>query len=136
MKPIMIDFFCGAGGCSKGYSLAGVDVYGIDHQKRLRYPFPRVVMDAVEAMTRLLDGESIEFDNGKKLSLSDVSAIGASPPCQLHTSLSVFAGDGHVDLIPETREFCRSSGKPYIIENVPGAPLQGSPLLLCGSMFV
>ena len=50
--PKLLDLFCGAGGCSVGYSRAGFDCYGIDNDpKPLRhYPFPWVCMDALEAM--------------------------------------------------------------------------------------
>jgi DNA (cytosine-5)-methyltransferase 1 len=39
-----------------------------------------------------------------------------------------------VDLIPEARALAEESGLPYVIENVPGAPLI-SPVKLCGSSF-
>lgn len=32
------------------------------------------------------------------------------------------------------RAALRATGRPYVIENVPGAPLE-SPIVLCGSMF-
>jgi hypothetical protein len=39
-----------------------------------------------------------------------------------------------LNLIPETRALLREAGVPYVIENVPGAPLE-NPITLCGSMF-
>jgi DNA (cytosine-5)-methyltransferase 1 len=41
---------------------------------------------------------------------------------------------GHLNLIPQTRERLRAMGVPYVIENVPGAPLI-APVMLCGTMF-
>jgi DNA (cytosine-5)-methyltransferase 1 len=38
------------------------------------------------------------------------------------------------DLIAPTREHLLAIGKPYVIENVPGAPIR-EDLVLCGSMF-
>jgi DNA (cytosine-5)-methyltransferase 1 len=40
----------------------------------------------------------------------------------------------HADLVPETRAVLRASDRPYVIENVPGAPLN-APTVLCGTMF-
>ena len=61
--------------------------------------------------------------------------IHSSPPCQAHTSLNVmWNAKKHPDLVAITREKLKESGLPYIIENVPGAPLVG-PIILCGSMF-
>jgi DNA (cytosine-5)-methyltransferase 1 len=41
---------------------------------------------------------------------------------------------GHPDLIEPTRKLLHSTGKPYVIENVPRSPLI-DPVTLCGSMF-
>jgi DNA (cytosine-5)-methyltransferase 1 len=40
----------------------------------------------------------------------------------------------HDDLIPATRELLIASGKPWIMENVVGAPMN-NPVTLCGTMF-
>ena len=37
------------------------------------------------------------------------------------------------DLLAKVRDLLIETGKPYIIENVPGAPMTG--VILCGSMF-
>ena len=67
----------------------------------------------------------------------EYDAIHASPPCQKY-SLSAMQhrlkGKIYPDLISATREALVLSGRPYVIENVPGAPLI-NPITLCGSMF-
>ncbi|HUR85664.1 MAG TPA: hypothetical protein VMY78_09985 [Solirubrobacteraceae bacterium] len=40
----------------------------------------------------------------------------------------------HLNLIEPTRALLRAWGGPYVIENVPGAPLE-APMQLCGSSF-
>lgn len=120
-RPILLDLFCCAGGAAKGYHDAGFDVVGVDVKPMPRYPFEFVQADAVAVAN---DRDFVaRFD-----------AIHASPPCKVHTALKAFSGDQHTDLIPETRAALVASGKPYVIENVVGAPLI-NPLLLCGSMF-
>lgn len=124
MTPRLLDLFCGAGGCSVGYGAAGFDVTGVDMR-----PMPHhrggtfVQSDALDYVA----AHGHEFD-----------AIHASPPCQAHSVLRHVTGRQYVDLIPQTRALLQASGKPYVIENVPGAPLGGGStylLLLCGTMF-
>jgi len=43
-------------------------------------------------------------------------------------------GKEYSDLINKTREALIATGKPYVIENVPEAPLI-NPIILCGTMF-
>ncbi|MFC9514607.1 DNA methylase [Nocardiaceae bacterium NPDC056970] len=102
-----------------GYHLAGFDVVGVDIAPRRRYPFEFVLGDAVEYVTE----HGHLFD-----------AIHASPPCQAHSQAQRIASKEHPDLIWPTRRALRDTGKPYVIENVVGAPLI-DPILLCGAMF-
>lgn len=115
----VLDLFCKAGGASAGYAQAGFDVTGVDHEPQPRYPFRFVQADALE----YVEAHGHEFD-----------LIAASPPCQAHMTLRHWTKREYPDLIPATRAALVATGKPYIIENVPGAPLV-NPITLCGSMF-
>lgn len=150
----LLDLYCGEGGAGVGYARAGFAVYGVDlnddwldrHTRPRplplkRYPFRSVAGDVVAVLTGLLAGESVGFTLGERstrLSLEDFTAIHASPPCQLHSSISRLAGHGnrehHVELIAPTRALLEATGLPWVIENVEHSPLL-DPMKLCGSMF-
>lgn len=124
----LLDLFCGAGGASMGYHCAGFEVVGVDIAPQPRYPFEFIQADA---LPYLVDHWR-EFD-----------AIHASPPCQAHSALSKIwiARMGaaawsakHPDMIPDTRRLLAATDKPWIMENVPGAPMI-APVMLCGTFF-
>lgn len=116
----ILDLYCCAGGASHGYHLAGLEVTGVDIAPQKRYPYPFIQADAID----FLRAHGHQFD-----------AIHASPPCQAYTSLAAInPGHDHPRLIEPTRLALQQSGKPYILENVPGAPLL-DPIKLCGSSF-
>jgi len=118
MTTKLLDLFCGAGGCSVGYHRAGFEVLGVDHNSQKNYPFKFVQMDALDYLRQ----QGNKFD-----------VIHASPPCQAF-SRSTRDKSKHPDLVEPVRALLRKTGKPYIIENVPGAPLI-EPLKLSGMMF-
>jgi DNA (cytosine-5)-methyltransferase 1 len=63
--------------------------------------------------------------------------IHASPPCQRYSTLGKgnnANSDKYPDLLAPTRDAIAATGKPYVIENVPSAPLV-NPIMLCGEMF-
>lgn len=120
LEPLLLDLFCGGGGAGYGYAQAGFRVIGVDHKPQPNYPFEFILGDA------LLVGREI----GR-----DFDAIHASPPCQAYTRARVLRGAGintaHPDLVAPTRYLLRRLHRPYVIENVPGAPLL-DPIELCG----
>lgn len=64
-------------------------------------------------------------------------AIHASPPCQRYSPMTRCRpglADEYPDLVPKLSAWLAFYGKPYIIENVPEAPMR-SPMMLCGTMF-
>ena len=116
----LLDLFCGAGGAAKGYHDAGFDdIVGVDIKPQKRYPYTFVLGDALEYVAR----------HGH---LFDV--IHASPPCQAYSRMSQVNDNIYPDMVALTRSVLIATGKPYVIENVPGAPLI-NPLTLCGTMF-
>jgi DNA (cytosine-5)-methyltransferase 1 len=103
-----------------GYDRAGFDVTGVDLCPQPRYPFAFVQADAIEYLRE----HGHEYD-----------AIHGSPPCQRYSkSVSIEARKGHPDLVAVMREGMIASGRPWVIENVPGAPLRNATVL-CGTMF-
>lgn len=123
----LLDLFCGAGGAGEGYRRAGFDVTGIDINPQTHYRAGHFIQaDALDYLAH----HGHEFD-----------AVHASPPCQPHSGLrGLNQAQGHdtdwssLDLIAETRALLEAFALPYVIENVPGAPLV-APIVLDGSMF-
>lgn len=120
----VLDLYCGAGGATMGYHLAGFEVTGVDLKHGKRYPFTYRRMSVLDL---------------KPEDLQEYDLIHSSPPCQTYSitkNLRIAQGKStdKQDLIEPTRELLIASGKPYIIENVVGAPLI-NPVRLCGSAF-
>jgi DNA (cytosine-5)-methyltransferase 1 len=120
----LLDLFCKAGGASYGFHQAGFDdIVGVDIEPQPNYPFKFHQADALE----FLEKHGHEFDY-----------IHASPPCQAYSTITKGMWkdriNNHPRLIEPTRELLFRIGKPFGIENVPGAPLI-NPIMLCGTMF-
>lgn len=119
-KPRIADLFCGAGGMARGLQRAGFYVVGVDLSPQPNYAGDEFVQ--ADALTFPLDG---------------FVAVHASAPCQAFTVYGNNRGhvkQDHPNLIPQTRGKLIASGLPYVIENVPGAPLL-DPIRLCGTSF-
>jgi hypothetical protein len=115
----ILDLFCCAGGSATGLKQAcpDADIEGFDIEIQPDYPFKQFVLDWKEAKP-----EEYDF-------------IWASPPCQGYIPyLSKKSRAKYPKLIDVVRERLLLSGKPFVIENVPGAPLR-KDIMLCGSMF-
>lgn len=112
-----------------GYHQAGFDVVGVDIAPQPRYPFEFHRGDALVFLRR----------HGHKF-----AAVHASPPCQLYSNAErinphrpetmLFPMPTHPDLIGPTRDLLIEIASPWVMENVPGAPLE-SPIELCGASF-
>ncbi|WP_082509559.1 DNA cytosine methyltransferase [Microbacterium sp. Leaf179] len=136
--PRLLDLFCCAGGASTGYARAGYRVYGVDIVPRPNYPFPFHQGDALDVLARLIAGEAVPFTHPdglvEWLTLDDFAAVAASPPCQAYSITRHMHTNEHPELVDPTRELLEATGLPWIMENVPGAPLREF-VTLCGSMF-
>jgi DNA (cytosine-5)-methyltransferase 1 len=107
-----------------GYARAGFEVTGMDIKHGKRYPFTYIRKDVMELRPEDLD----EYD-----------VIHASPPCQTfsatrHLRNAQGKTTSKQDLLAQVRSLLVVSGKPYVLENVKGAPLIDA-VQVCGSAF-
>lgn len=122
---LAVDLFCGAGGATKGLKQAGFGVVGMDIN-----PQPNYCGD-------IFVQKSVFEDEDIHLLLSSADLVWASPPCQRYsvgTKRWADRSEDHPDYVDKTRKLLDAAGVPYVIENVPGAPLR-KDLTLCGFMF-
>jgi len=125
-RPLLLDLFCGAGGAGMGYHRAGFDVVGVDIRPQPRYPFEFIQADALRWLGDLAtEGHHEGF-------IPD--AIHASPPCQDHIRGGSHPVHGTAWMLAATRLELERTGLPWVIENVPGAPMRAD-YQLCGCMF-
>lgn len=122
-RPRLLDLFCGAGGAAVGYDRAGFEVIGVDIAPQPNYPFEFFQEDA------------FAFVRGS-VGYPAIDVVHASPPCQRWTvgAPGRALGEQHPDLLTPTRALLRRMSLPYVIENVPGAPMPDA-ILLCGATF-
>lgn len=122
-RPRLLDAFCGAGGAAVGYHRAGFEVVGVDHSPQPNFPFGFVRADALEYIAEC----GGEYD-----------VIHASPPCQGYSRMRHLLKVWRPELswpllIDDCRRVLAGMGRPWVIENVGDAPLEG--IRLCGTMF-
>lgn len=118
MKPRALDLCCGAGGATKGLQRAGYHVTGVDIK-----PQPNYCGDA------FVQADALNIDVGW------FDLYWASPPCQKFCALSTREDlSGYPDIIDPIRQTFLSTGRQFVIENVPRAPVRRD-LVLCGAMF-
>lgn len=116
--PLALDLFCGAGGAAMGLHRAGFEIVGIDIRPQPNFPFKFIQGDALDP--------PIQF--------TDFDLIWASPPCQAYIRSGTVNKAKALKLIEPVREMLLASSVPWVIENVPGAPIR-CDLMLCGSHF-
>ena len=126
LRLTLLDLFCGGGGSAEGYRRAGFRVIGVD------------IEDHSRAFARIgCEFHRLDWQEGLRRFGSGADVIHSSPPCQ-RFSIASRCRPGlaarYPDLIAPVRVALQATGKPYVIENVPGAPLI-DPVMLCGSMF-
>jgi len=114
--PRLLDLFCGAGGAAMGYHRAGFDVVGVDIAPQPHYPFE---FHQADAMTWPLDGYDM---------------IHASPPCQDHMMTPHPVKHGTGWMLAAIRDRLEAQQTPWVLENVPGAPMRAD-YVLCGCIF-
>lgn len=94
-----------------GYRRAGFEVLCVDVEPQPECPCDFVRADAIASFERLV-------------AYFRPHSLGGSPPCQDYTPLKAYSdynGKRYPRLIGAFREKCRTSGLPYVIENVPAA---------------
>ena len=115
-----LDLFCGAGGATRGYQMAGFEMTGVDIKPQPRY-----------AGERFFQADALEFvaEHGRNYDF-----IHASPPCQHYANVTAWRGsaEDHPDLVSATRDALQATGRPWVMENVMEAPMRRD-YILCGS---
>lgn len=131
MRGRLLDLCCGVGGMAQGFADAGFEVVGVDIAPQPNFPFEFHQLDAMQVAYGLMVDVSVI----PGYEVDDFDAVHASFPCPRYSSMNGWSGESDApDLVPEGRRMLQGSGLPYVIENVPGAPLE-NPVQLCGSMF-
>ncbi|MCX7746591.1 MAG: DNA cytosine methyltransferase [Clostridia bacterium] len=117
----ILDLFCCAGGASMGLykELKPECIVGVDIKPQKEYPFQLLNKNVMDLDVNFLK----EFD-----------FIWASPPCQNYSKVCKWNGRNYPDLVDAVRDMLLKADRPYVMENVPGAPLRND-LMLCGEMF-
>lgn len=121
----MLDLFAGGGGAGLGYRWAGFDrVIGVD------------VVDFAEEYSVAGEFHRMKWEEGLEKFGGIADMIHASPPCHRYSGMTKSRpglAETKPDYIAAVREALIATDKPYVIENVVGAPLKDPSMLCCWS---
>ena len=118
-----IDFFCGAGGLTRGLLDAGISVVGgVDNDIRLRETYSRNNAPSAFIDRDIRNVEIDELRNALGIVPSDLVLYAACTPCQPFSTLNAMSGedDRKSLLIDFARIVAKSPPDFIIVENVPG----------------
>jgi DNA (cytosine-5)-methyltransferase 1 len=123
VRPRLLDLCACEGGATAGYQAAGWHVTAVDLDEAALRRNPADDTYLADALA-FLAGRGHEYD-----------AIHSSFPCQRWTANGANpAAERWPDLITPGRELLNATGRPWVMENVPKAPLRPD-LILCGTQF-
>ena len=118
-----IDFFCGAGGLTRGLLDAGISVVGgVDNDTRLRETYSRNNAPSVFIDKDIREVEIDELRDELGIVPSDVVLYAACTPCQPFSTLNAMKGDdARKSLLMDFARIVAERPPDFIIvENVPG----------------
>ena len=118
-----IDFFCGAGGLTRGLLDAGISVVGgVDNDKRLRETYSRNNDPSVFINRDIREVEIDDLRDELGIVHSDVVLYAACTPCQPFSTLNAMKGDDdRKSLLMDFAQIVAERPPDFIIvENVPG----------------
>ena len=117
----VLDLFCKAGGSAMGLHRVwpNAHIVGVDIEHQPNYPF-----EFIKGDWRCISPAGFDF-------------LWASPVCKRYTQMlnhGLTPREKHPDDIARVRKWFQAFDRPWVIENVAGAPLL-APGMLCGEMF-
>ena len=118
-----IDFFCGAGGLTRGLLNTGINVLaGVDIDERLRETYTHNNGPSVFISEDIRDVQIEQLRRQLGIRPNDLTLYAACTPCQPFSTLNSLKGvDGRKQLLLDFAEVVRQSPPDFVlIENVPG----------------
>ena len=117
------DFFCGAGGLTRGLLNAGIDVKcGVDNDERLRDPYESNNAPSVFEHADIAHVDIHDLRRRYRVRRRDRTLYAACTPCQPFSTLNQRKGvDDRKELLLQFAELVRAAPPDYVlVENVPG----------------
>jgi DNA (cytosine-5)-methyltransferase 1 len=117
------DFFCGAGGLTRGLLDAGIEVLcGVDNEERLKETYETNNVPSLFEHADIADVDIFELRDRFGMADSDLSVYAACTPCQPFSTLNQRRGkDERKELLLQFAEIVRMAPPDFVlVENVPG----------------
>jgi len=118
-----LDLFCGAGGLSLGFEMAGYEVLaGVDNEESFLKTFEKSHENATPIKKDLHDNGIKDVIENEQIDLNDIDVVIGGPPCQgFSTAGNRMIEDPRNELVKEyTNSIREIKPKVFLMENVTG----------------